>query len=104
MNQPSGKLRKLILLCSENLKGLSRKSDIEKLLPINDDKFFIDTQDSKLIIKYNNELLGNIWLDTNCYSNLEILKVIAQIYNIEFKSEEILELIKFKNKITLMLL
>lgn len=104
MNKPSGKLRKLILLCSENLKGLSRKSDIEKLLPINDNQFFIDTQDSRLIIKYNNELLGNILLDTNCYSNLEILKLITQVYNISFKNEEILELIKYKNKITMMLL
>lgn len=104
MNKPSGNLRELILLCSENLKGLSRKSDIEKLLPIKDDNFFIDTQDSKLIIKYNNELLGNIWLDTNCYSNLEILKLITQVYNISFKNEEILELVKYKNKITMMLL
>ena len=104
MNKPTGKLRELILLCLENIKGLSRKSDIEKLLPINDDNFFIDIQDNKLIIKYNNELQGNIWLDTDCYSNLEILKLIVQIYNINLKNEEILELIKYKNKITMMLL
>lgn len=104
MNKPSGNLRELIVLCLENLKGLSRKSDIEKLLPINDDNFFIDTQDRKLIIKYNDELQGNIWLDSNCYSNLEILKLITQIYDISFKNEEILELVKYKNKITMMLL
>lgn len=104
MNKPSGKLRELILLCSENIKGLSRKFDIEKLLPINNDNFFIDIQDNKLIIKYNNELQGTIWLDTSCYSNLEILKLITQVYNINFKNEEILELVKYKNKITMILL
>lgn len=60
--------------------------------------------DNKLIIKYNDELQGNIWLDSNCYSNLETLKLITQVYDINFKNEEILELVKYKNKITMMLL
>ena len=104
MIKPTGNLRELILLCLENIKGLSRRTDIERLLPINDDNFFIDIQDIKVIIEYNNTLLGHIWPDTNCYSNLEILKLITNVYEIDFKNEEILELVKYKNKITLMLL
>ncbi len=104
VNKPTGNLRELIILCNDNIKGLSRKEDIKKYLPINIDGFSIEEENNKLVFKQNNEVIKNVWIDTNCYSNLEILKVIAKIYNIEYKSEEILELIKFKNKITLMLL
>ena len=104
VNKPTGNLRELIILCNDNIKGLSRREDIKKYLPIDVEDFSIEEENNKLVFKQDNEVIKNVWIDTNCYSNLEILKVIAKIYNIEFKSEEILELIKFKNKITLMLL
>ena len=104
MNKPTGNLRKLIILCNDNIKGLSKRENIKSYLPIDVDGFSIEEEKNKLVFKQNNEIIKNLWIDTNCYSNLEILKVIATIYNLECKSEEILELIKFKNKITLMLL
>ena len=104
MNKPTGNLRELIILCNQNMKGLTKREAIRQYLPIEFENIKIEEDNNKLVFKQDNVIIKNVWIDTNCYSNLEILKVIAQIYNIEFKSEEILDLIKFKNKITLMIL
>ena len=104
VNKPTGDLRDLIILCNDNIKGLSKREDIKRYLPIELEGLRIEEEGNKLVFKQNDEIIKNVWLDTNCYSNLEILKIIAQKYNIKFESEEILDLIKFKNKIILMLL
>ena len=104
VNKPTGNLRNLIILCNNNIKGLTKREEIGQYLPIEFEGLKIEEDSNKLVFRQDNVVIKNVWIDTSCYSNLEILKVIARIYNIEFKSEEILELIKFKNKITLMLL
>ena len=87
VNKPTGNLRELIILCNDNIKGLSRREDIKKYLPIDVEDFSIEEENNKLVFKQDNEVIKNVWIDTNCYSNLEILKVIAKIYKIEYNSE-----------------
>lgn len=98
------KLRKLIIMCTYNIKGLTKKEEIEKLLPIKVNDVLIRIKDNTVVFERGNEEIGDVWLDTNCYSNLDILKNITPLFGIEYTGEEILELMKYRNKIILILL
>lgn len=104
INKPTGNLRKLILVCLENIKGMSKAEEIESLLPIYSDNIKIEKDNNSIKIFLNNNLDKIIWKEIDCYMNLEILKSITKVYQISCISEEILDLIKYKNKVTLMLL
>lgn len=96
MKRISPELRKLIIVCSSNIKGWTKKEEIEKLLPIKSETLEIAKNDRNITIIKNGNVLGNVWENIGCYSNLEILKIITKEFNIEPKSERILELMKYK--------
>jgi len=104
MKKISEEIRNLIIICSKNIKGLTKKEDINKLLPIKTDILNIEQGERKIIISNNEKILGNVWEEVGCYSNLEILKIINKEYGIEPKKERILELMKYKYKIDNMII
>ena len=89
----------LIKLCSSNIKGLTKAEDIEKLLPIETDSIKIQKVDKKIIVSNQNNILGSVWIEIGCYSNLKLLTLITKIYDLEPISENIFELMKYKYKI-----
>lgn len=98
------KIRELIILCLDNIKGNINKEIIDLYLPIKIKDINIYQEENRIIFSRNNEEIADVWLDCNGYSNIEILKNITPLYGIECKSEELLELMKYRNKIILMLL
>lgn len=96
MKKISPELRELIIVCSSNIKGWTKKEKIEKFLPIKSENLEITKNDRNITITQNGNVLGNVWENTGCYSNLELLKIITKEFNIEPKSEKILELMKYK--------
>lgn len=104
INKPTGNLKKLILICLENIKGMTRAEEIESLLPIDIDNIRVEKNNNAIEIFLNNQLDKTIWKEKDCYMNLEILKSLTKEYEISCKSDDILELMKYKNKVTLMLL
>lgn len=97
-------LRNLLVTCTYNIKGLTPKKIIEEYLPIKVKNLDIYIQNDTIFIEKDNEKVAEIWTDTNCYSNLEILKNITPIFGIKCKDNSILELMKYRNKIILILL
>lgn len=97
-------LKELIIICTKNIKGLTKKENIEKLLPIQTDNLLIQKEERKISIYKNKERLGSVWVECGCYSNLDILKIITKEYEIEVKNNSILELMKYKYKIDNMLI
>lgn len=95
----SSNLFDLIKSCSSNIKGLTKAEEIEKLLPIETDSIKIQKVDKKIIISNQNEILGSVWIEVGCYSNLKLLTLITKIYGLEPSSEKIFELMKYKYKI-----
>lgn len=89
-------LKELILICEKNIKGLTKKEDIQELLPIRVDGFNIEVIDRKICISRYNKILGNIWEESGCYPNLALLKIITKEYNIEPDGEKIIQLMKYK--------
>ena len=98
------KIKELILICTKNIKGLTKVEDINKLLPIEADGFLIIKEERKIVFYKDGKLLGSVWQEVGCYSNLDILKIITKEYGIEVKNNNILELIKYKYKIDNLLL
>lgn len=92
----SQELKNLITICSSNIKGLTKKEDIDKLLPIKTETLHIEKAERKIIISKEGKIIGAVWENVGCYSNLELLKIITKEYNIEPKSEKIIELMKYK--------
>ena len=90
------KLFELIKICSSNLKGLTKAESIDKLLPIETEKIKIQKIERKIVILNKNKILGNVWTEFGCYSNLKILKLITKEYGLEPRSERILELMRYK--------
>jgi hypothetical protein len=97
-------LKKLIVNCTYNIKGLTKKEIIEELLPIKIEDMSIYVQDDRIIFEKNNSIIDDVWLDSNCYSNLEILKNITPMFGIEYTGDNLIELMKYRNKIILILL
>ena len=60
VNKPTGNLRELIILCNDNIKGLSRREDIKKYLPIDVEDFSIEEENNKLMEKLNDNRLYNV--------------------------------------------
>lgn len=98
------KIRELILLCVDNIKGNTNKEIIELYLPMTIKGVDICQEENRIVFYRNSEEFADVWLDCNSYSNIEILKNITSLYGIEYKSDELLELMKYRNKIILMLL
>lgn len=96
-------IKQLIILCSHNIKGLISKEIVEQYLPIQIQDLKIYEEENKIIFEKENTKLTDILADGNYYSNIEILKNITPIYNIEYKGDDIFNLIKYRNKIILML-
>ena len=97
-------IKNVIEICCKNIKGLTKIEDIDNLLPIKTNVLNIEKIGKKIVISNQNEILGNVWQEVGCYSNLNLLKAITKEYNIEPKNERILELMKYKYKIDNMLL
>ena len=98
------KLRELIIHCTYNIKGLSKASEIRKLLPIKYEKLEIYEESNMLIFNYQENNIGKVLMDNNLYSNIEILKVITPIYGVRYKGIEILDLMKYRNNIIAVLI
>lgn len=97
-------LRKLIILCTYNLKGITPKEKIEQYLPIQENDLSIYVQDNKIVFERKGKEIGEVWIEANTYSNLEILKLITWEYGIKYKNHNILELIKYRSNIVATLL
>lgn len=98
------RIRELIILCMDNIKGNTNKEIIELYLPMKIKDVDIYQEENRIVFSRNSEEFADVWLDCNGYSNIEILKNITPLYGIECKNEELLELMKYRNKIILMLL
>ena len=93
------RLRELLIICTYNIKGLTKRKIIEKYLPLKIKNLDIYQKDNRIIFERDKEEISDIWLDCNNYSNLEILKNITPIYGIECKGDNILDLMKYRSKI-----
>lgn len=96
------KLKELIMLCVHNIKGLIPKETIKYYLPIEIEEIKIYETGTKIVFEKEKER-EDILAEGNYYSNIEILRNITPIYNIEYKGDDILNLMKYRNKIILML-
>lgn len=97
------KIKDLIKLCTYNIKGLISKETVEIYLPIEIENLKIYAKENAIIFEKERKETVVILADGNYYSNIDILKNITPIYNIEYKGDDILNLIKYRNKIILML-
>ena len=99
MNKIQGDLRKIITICLKNIKGLTKCEEIDNIIPIYTNKINIEKKDRKIVFSKENKILGTVWREVGCYSNLEILTLITKEYGIEPKNDRSLELMKYKYKI-----
>lgn len=97
-------LRELIIFCTYNIKGLIKDVEIRQLLPINSNGVKVYEDYNKLIVEYQNKIIGEILMENHTYSNLRILSLITPIYGINFKGTGILELMKYRNNIITILI
>ena len=86
-------LRKLIIFCSYNIKGLIKDVEIRQLLPIKCNELEAYEDSNKLIIKHQNKIIGEILMENHTYSNLQILRLITPIYGVNSKGYGILDVI-----------
>lgn len=96
-------LKELIRKCNNNIKGITKKEEIDQYLPIKQANIEIYIEDKILYIK-SKQQIEKIYEQDGYYQNLEILKQIANIYGIKLRSNKILDLIKFKNIVEITLL
>ena len=89
-------LFEVISICKNNMKGLTKVEDIDKLLPIKSEKVCIMKDDRRIVVYNNERVIGTVWKEYGCYSNLELLKLITSEFGVEPKGERILELMKYK--------
>lgn len=97
-------LRNLIILCTYNIKGLTKDVEIKKFLPIKNDKLEIYEDSNMLIFKSQGKIVGELLKDNNMYSNMHILNFITPIYGVECKNFKILDLMKYRNNIIMTLI
>lgn len=90
------KLKQLIKICNNNLKGCTKNESLDKYLPIKDDKIEIYLKDRILYIK-SDKKIKKIYEHDGYFLNLEIMKEIGNLFAINLKSNKLLDLIKFKN-------
>ena len=98
------KLKNLIVLCTYNIKGLTKDIEIEKCLPIKNDEIDIYEDINILVFKSKGKIIGELLKDNKMYSNLQILNLITPIYGVECKKTGILELMKYRNNIIMTLI
>lgn len=96
-------LKELIRKCNSNIKGMSRNEEINRYLPIKEENIEIYLEGKIMYIR-NKQQTKKIYEQDDYYSNLEILKEIAKIYGVKLRSNKILDLIKFKNMIEIIIL
>ncbi len=97
-------LRKLVILCTYNIKGLIKNVEIRQLLPIKNDILEIYEDSNMLIIKSQKRVIGEILADNNMYSNLRILTLITPFYGVNCEGFRISELMKYRNNIIAVLI
>ena len=96
-------LKELIRKCNSNIKGMSRNEEINRYLPIKEENIEIYIEGKIMYIK-NKQQIKKIYEQDGYYSNLEIIKEIANIYGVKLRSNKILDLIKFKNMVEIIIL
>ncbi len=96
-------LKELIRKCNSNIKGMSRNEEINRYLPIKEENIEIYIEGKIMYIR-NKQQTKKIYEQDDYYSNLEILKEIAKIYGVKLRSNKILDLIKFKNMVEIIIL
>ena len=96
-------LKELIRKCNSNIKGMSRNEEINRYLPIKEENIEIYIEGKIMYIR-NKQQTKKIYEQDGYYSNLEILKEIAKIYGVKLRSNKILDLIKFKNMVEIIIL
>ena len=96
-------LKELIRKCNSNIKGMSRNEEINRYLPIKEENIEIYLEGKIMYIR-NKQQTKKIYEKDDYYSNLEILNEIAKIYGVKLRSNKILDLIKFKNMVEIIIL
>ena len=97
-------LRKLVILCTYNIKGLTKDEEIRRFLPIKDDEIEIYEDNNTLVFKLYGKVIKRLLKENNMYSNIQILNIITPIYGVECKKNNILELMKYRNNIIMILI
>lgn len=97
-------LRNLVILCTYNIKGLTKDGEIRNFLPIKDDKIEIYEDNNTLVFKLYGKIIKKILKENNMYSNIQILNIITPIYGVQCKKNNILELMKYRNNIIMTLI
>ena len=82
---------------------MSRNEEINRYLPIKEENVEIYIEGKIMYIR-NKQQTKKIYEQDDYYSNLEILKEIAKIYGVKLRSNKILDLIKFKNMVEIIIL
>lgn len=93
------KLKILTEFCNKNIKSMSKVEELEKFLPIEDEKLKIFIMDGKMFFQ-SGEKLSYIWNEDNYYSHLEILKRIGAVYGVSLNGEDIFAVALFYEKIS----
>lgn len=92
-------LKKLIILCTYNIKGFTEKKEIEKLLPIKTIDLEIYEDSNMLIFKYKSKVIGEVLMENNMYLNLKILTIITPLFGVYCHGYGLLQLMKYRNNI-----
>lgn len=94
----------LIILCTANLKGRTKREIVDGYLPLTIGETTIYGKDNRIIVEKSKQEIADIWSDGGYYSNLEVMEKITPIWGIKNKGVDILELMKYRNQIIGMLL
>lgn len=96
-------LEEVITLCLKNLKGLTAKEELNKVLPVKYKNLVINYEDKKIAFYKDKNYKDAVWTDSNFFSNFLLLKKIGEAFGITCEKQDILSLMKFKMKIELLL-
>ena len=66
------KIRELLTICTNNIKGYTKKEIIEQFLPVQVKNVEIYQEGAKIVVKKEKEEIADIWLDCGNYSNLAL--------------------------------
>lgn len=98
------KLRKLLIICTYNIKGHTKQEKLNECLPLKVKNMDIYEEDNRIVFKQEGKVIDEVWKDVDSYENLEILKNITPLFSIKCSGDGILELMKYRNNIIVGLL
>ena len=80
--------------CTDNIKSFTKKEDVLKYLPIENERFKILFENNKIIFSFCNKT-SYTYLEKKYFSNLEIMKRLGIILGVELEREDIFSITRF---------